>query len=68
MTRGVFEDLDAFDGTPHFTMRNAQGKRIFHCTLPAGLPDDSLIEFFEELLDRKDPLVPPLTLSSHGAS
>lgn len=68
--RGVKEDLDAFDGTRAFTIRNGQGKRIFHCTLPASLPDDSLIEFMESFLERKDPVLrlEAVTQSSPDAS
>lgn len=56
-TRGVKEDLDAYDGTRGFSMRDRLGKRIFHCTMPAGTPETMLVEFLEGWLEELDPTI-----------
>ena len=54
-TRGIKADLDAYPGTRAFTVRDRQGTRIFHCSMPEGMPEDSLLEFLEAWLNEADP-------------
>lgn len=54
-SRGVKWDLDCYDGTQGLTMRNTQGKRIFHCAMPAGIDADPLIEFLEWWIEVLEP-------------
>jgi hypothetical protein len=54
-TRGVKWDLDCYDGTQGLSIRDSQGKRIFHCTMPAGTNAEPLLEFLEWWIDVLEP-------------